>query len=74
MKATEIRNMTKEEMLRTLAELQDEHFKLRMRRASEELPNPIRLRMLRRDIARIKTILREMELKEKKDKNSNKKD
>lgn len=63
MKATEIRNMTKDEIIKTLADLEDEHFKLRVRRSTEELPNPLRLRIIRRDIARLKTILREMELK-----------
>ena len=63
MKATDIRNMTKDEIVRNLSELRDEHFKLRMRRSSEELPNPIRLRMVKRDIARMETILREIELK-----------
>jgi large subunit ribosomal protein L29 len=63
MKAVEIRNMTKEEMLKKLEELQDELFRLRVRHVTEELPNPLRLRMLRRDIARIKTILRELELR-----------
>jgi len=63
MKATDIRNMTKDEIVRNLLELRDEHFKLRMRRGSEELPNPIRLRMVKRDIARLETILREIELK-----------
>jgi large subunit ribosomal protein L29 len=63
MKAIEIRNMTKDEIARTLGELHDEHFKLMMRRSSEELPNPLRLRIIKRDIARLKTILREVELK-----------
>ncbi len=66
MKPSEIRNMTEEEMKRTLASLRDEYFKLRLRRSSEELPNPLRLRMIRRDIARMLTILRELELKKKK--------
>ncbi|MEO0072560.1 MAG: 50S ribosomal protein L29 [candidate division WOR-3 bacterium] len=64
MKAAEIRAMTKEEMLKKLEELQDELLKLKIRRETEELPNPLRLRTLRRDIARIKTVLRELELKE----------
>lgn len=59
MKATEIRNMTRDEILHSLDDLRDEHFKLRMRRTSEELPNPIRLRLLKRDIARMETILKE---------------
>lgn len=63
MKPADIRNMTKDEIVRTLAELREEHFKLRMRRSTEELPNPLRLRILKRDIARLETILREKELK-----------
>lgn len=59
MKATDIRNMTRDEIIRTLNDLRDEHLKLRMRRSSEELPNPLRLRMIRRDIARLETILKE---------------
>lgn len=59
MKATEIRNMTTDEILHNLSDLRDEHFKLRMRRTSEELPNPIRLRLLKKDIARLETILKE---------------
>ncbi|MEO0091301.1 MAG: 50S ribosomal protein L29 [candidate division WOR-3 bacterium] len=61
MKPSEIRNMTKEEIVRMIKELKEEHFKLRMRRATEELPNPLRLRTLRRDIARLMTILKEKE-------------
>ncbi|MCS7258043.1 MAG: 50S ribosomal protein L29 [candidate division WOR-3 bacterium] len=64
MKAAEIRNMTKEEMLKKLEELQDELLRLKIRHETEELPNPLRLRTIRRDIARIKTVLRELELKE----------
>jgi len=59
MKATEIRNMTRDEIIHSLSDLRDEHFKLRMRRTGEELPNPIRLRLLKRDIARMETILKE---------------
>ncbi|MEO0020265.1 MAG: 50S ribosomal protein L29 [candidate division WOR-3 bacterium] len=64
MKASELRELGKEEIQRRLAEARDELLKLRLRRAGEELPNPLRLRVLRRDIARMLTVLREMELKE----------
>jgi large subunit ribosomal protein L29 len=57
MKASELRQMTRDELLRKVNELRDEQFKLRLRRGSEELPNPVRLRLLRRDIARCLTIL-----------------
>jgi|YelNatPaOPRAMG01_1025707.scaffolds.fasta_scaffold356025_1 large subunit ribosomal protein L29 len=63
MKASEIRNMTEDEMRRTLTSLRDEYFKLRLRRGSEELPNPLRLRTIRRDIARLLTVLTELERK-----------
>ena len=63
MKPSEIRNMTEDEMKRTLASLRDEYFKLRLRRSSEELPNPLRLRTIRRDIAKVLTIIKEIELK-----------
>ncbi len=74
MKPSEIRNMTEDEMKRTLVSLRDEYFKLRLRRSSEELPNPLRIRTIRRDIARLTTILNEVELKKtlvvEKDKNA----
>jgi large subunit ribosomal protein L29 len=58
MKASELREMTQDEIRRKLAELRDEQFKLRLRRSAEELPNPLRLRLLRRDVARCLTVLR----------------
>jgi large subunit ribosomal protein L29 len=42
--------------------LYKELFNLRLRRGAQELPNPLRMRTLRRDIARVKTVLREDEL------------
>jgi large subunit ribosomal protein L29 len=62
MKASELREMTPDEVRRKLAELRDEQFKLRLRRSAEELPNPLRLRLLRRDIARCLTVLRAREI------------
>ncbi len=61
MKASELREMTREEIVRRLAELQDEQFKLRLRATTETLPNPVRQRLLRRDIARCKTVLAELD-------------
>ena len=61
MKASELHQMTAEELKATLSELKEDYFKLRIRRATEELPNPLRLRILRRDIARAVTILKEKE-------------
>ncbi|HTW91700.1 MAG TPA: 50S ribosomal protein L29 [bacterium] len=62
MRASELREMTRDELLRKLAELKDEQFKLRLRRSAEALPNPLRLRLLRRDIARCLTVLRAKEI------------
>ncbi|MGB9742989.1 MAG: 50S ribosomal protein L29 [candidate division WOR-3 bacterium] len=61
MKASELRELGSEGIRRRLAELEDELFKLKLRRATEELPNPLRLRTLRRDIARCLTVLKELE-------------
>ena len=48
-----------EELQQKLAELEEERFRLRFRSATEALENPLRLRTIRRDIARILTTLRE---------------
>ncbi len=61
MKASEFSEMTKDELVSILGQLRDEHFKLRLRRGTEELPNPLRLRTIGRNIARVLTILREVE-------------
>jgi large subunit ribosomal protein L29 len=65
MKASELREMTRDEVVRRLAELKDEQFKLRLRRVTETLPNPVRLRLLRRDVARCNTLLTDFERKAK---------
>ncbi len=62
MKASELREMTRDEILRKMVELRDEQFKLKLRRSAEELPNPLRLRLLRRDVARCLTVLRAKEI------------
>lgn len=62
MKPTEIRRLSDEELERKARELKDELFNLRFQKATGQLENPLRLREVRRDIARCKTILREREL------------
>ncbi len=59
MKASSLRELGVEDLKRKLAEFEDEQFKLRLRRATEELPNPVRLRLLRKDIARCRTLINE---------------
>ncbi|MBO8142003.1 MAG: 50S ribosomal protein L29 [Firmicutes bacterium] len=62
MKAKEVREMSNEELDRKLAELKEELFNLRFQLATGQLDNPMRVRAVRKDIARIHTIRREREL------------
>ncbi len=62
MKASEIRKMSREERIRKLNELRIELMKLRMQARVGTLTNTARIRNIRRDIARILTVLREEEL------------
>jgi large subunit ribosomal protein L29 len=62
MNAEEIRELDETELNARLAELREEQFKLRFASATMELENPKIIQTIRRDIARIKTILREREL------------
>ena len=62
MKMEELRNMTKDELLHQRKLLFEEWFNLRMQAAIKPLDNPKRIRQIRKDIARINTILREDEL------------
>jgi len=59
MKASDIRAKTVDELASELETLQKEAFNLRFRRASGQLENTARVRQVRRDVARIKTILNE---------------
>ena len=59
MKAAEIRNMSAAELEGKLVELKKDLFMLRMQHATNHLDNPVRISAVRRDIARVKTVLRE---------------
>jgi len=61
MRADEIRELTADDIKARVAELEEERFRLRFRSATEPLENPLRLRTIRKDIARLKTILGERE-------------
>ena len=63
MKAEEIREMTGEELQKKLADLKSELFNLRFQLATGQLDNPARVRDVRKDIARVKTIIHEREFK-----------
>ena len=63
MKASEIRKLSAAEMDEKLAELKKELFNLRFQHATNQLDNPLRIADLRKDIARVKTVIRENEIK-----------
>ncbi len=62
MKVNEIRQMSDQELQQELKELKSELFKLRFQLATNQLENPMRLREVKRSIARVKTVIREREL------------
>lgn len=62
MKAEEIRGLADDELVSRIAELEEERFRLRFRSGTEALEEPLRLRSIRRDIARLKTVQRERQL------------
>jgi large subunit ribosomal protein L29 len=58
-KADDLRQLKTEELEQKLAVLAEERFRLAFRRGTEAIPNPLQFRTIRRDIARIQTILGE---------------
>lgn len=62
MKASEIRKLSAKELDTKLLELKDELFKLRFQQAVNQLDNPMRISAVKKDIARIKTVQRDIEL------------
>ena len=63
MKVNEIREMSSAELDQKVASLKEELFNLRFQHATGQLENPIKMREVKKDIARIKTVIRENELK-----------
>ncbi len=63
MKTRELRELSNDELKRREEELKDQLFKLRAQHAIGQLENTAKLKNIRREIARIKTILRERELR-----------
>ena len=63
MKATEIRKMSVSDLEAKLADLKKDLFFLRMQHATNQLDNPLKLAETKRDIARVKTVIREKEEK-----------
>lgn len=64
MKATDFRSMSEKELNDKLSELKGELFNLRFQHAINQLENPGRIKAVKRDIARVKTVIRENETKD----------
>ena len=64
MKVKDIREMTTEELNVKLFDLKKELFNLRVRNATNQLDNPLEIANVKKTIARVKTVIRERELKE----------
>ena len=63
MKAKEIKEMTNDELTAKLASLKEDLFNLRFRHATGQLENPNVINGVKKDIARVKTVIREREIK-----------
>lgn len=63
MKAKDIREKSQDELVKEVGELKSELFKLRFQHATNQLDNPMKLKDVKKSIARIKTIMKERELK-----------
>ena len=62
MKAGDVRSLSPEERRQKLVELKQELFNLRFQHATGQLENPQRLKQIKRDVARVQTVMREEEL------------
>ena len=63
MKAKEMKNLSDEELSAKLSELKTELFNLRFRQASRQLENPLSINLIKKDIARVNTVIRARQLK-----------
>ena len=61
MKATEVRKMSAEELSAKLLDLKKDLFQLRLQHATNQLDNPVRIAEVKKDIARVKTVIREQQ-------------
>ena len=61
MKASDVRDLSVDEIRSKISEAQEELFRLRFRSATQQIENPSLIKNLRRDVARMRTILRERE-------------
>ncbi len=63
MKASKLRDMTSDELREKLHDLKNELFNLRFQLATGQLDNPMKIKSIKRDIARVKTILKENDIR-----------
>ncbi|MBR4232232.1 MAG: 50S ribosomal protein L29 [Oscillospiraceae bacterium] len=64
MKANEVRKMSTSELEEKLSDLKKDLFFLRMQHATNQLDNPVKISLVRKDIARVQTIIREKQLEQ----------
>ncbi len=64
MKAKELRDRTPDELNRTLGDLEEQLFKLRFQKSTGQIENPLRIREVRKDIARVLTVMGEQQSQE----------
>ena len=64
MKANEVRKMSSDELETKLSDLKKDLFYLRMQHATNQLDNPVKISQVKKDIARVKTIIREKQLEQ----------
>ncbi len=64
MKANEVRKMSASELEEKLVELKKDLFFLRMQHATNQLDNPVKISLVKKDIARVETIIREKQLEQ----------
>ena len=62
MKITDVRELSANELMVKLKDLKEELFNLRFQNATKQLDNPIRIAAIKKDIAKVKTVLKEIEL------------
>lgn len=63
MKANELRELPVSELEKKLTDLRKDLFQLRLQHATNQLDNPMRLAAVRKDIARVQTVIRELQMK-----------
>lgn len=63
MKAKKMRDLSQKELTNTLSDLKSELFNLRFQHATGQLENPMKIKNVKRDIARVNTVLKELEQK-----------